>query len=185
MAKWDHKLKIMRRYNLTARLYDMRYNDEQEAKYKASLETVSLSTDDLVLDVGCGTGLFFKHTAREVKEVVGVDISRELLFRAKVEAKGLGNVHLVLADADNLPFRGAIFDVIFMFTVLQNVPKPVETLKEVRQVLGNGGSIVVTGLKGAFSLDVFKGFLHGANLRVVSVRDDDVLKCYVAFCLVT
>jgi ubiquinone/menaquinone biosynthesis C-methylase UbiE len=183
VAKWDHKRKIMRRYNLTARLYDMRYNDEQEAKYKASLETVRLASGNLVLDVGCGTGAFFKHAAFGVKEVVGVDISRELLFSAKVEAKGLGNVHLVLADVDNLPFRGAVFDLVFMFTVLQNVPKPVETLKEVRQVLARGGSIVVTGLKGAFSLDVFKGFLHGAHLRVVSMRVDDGLKCYVAFCL--
>jgi hypothetical protein len=38
----------------------------------------------------------------------------------------------------------------------------------------------VTGLKRAFSLDALRELLQSAGLRVVSLKDDDVLKCHVA-----
>ncbi|MEJ2079969.1 MAG: methyltransferase domain-containing protein, partial [Acidobacteriota bacterium] len=81
-----------------------------------------------VLDVGCGTGLFFSHIATEAQTVVGVDISRLLLLQAKERVRDFPSVLLVQADADHLPFRDACFNVVLAFTVLQNMPKPSETL---------------------------------------------------------
>jgi ubiquinone/menaquinone biosynthesis C-methylase UbiE len=178
--KWDQKRKTMRRYDLTAEMYEMRYAEEQAAKYKAALEHLNIARHSSVLDVGCGTGLLFSHVAAEAQTVVGVDISSKLLLQAKHRTRDFCNVHLVQADADHLPFRNACFSVIFAFTVLQNMPKPLETLSEIKRNAKRGASIVVTGLKKAFSLEAFSALLQNAGLQVVSLEDDDALKCYVA-----
>ncbi len=160
-------------------MYDSRYCEEQEAKYKAALEGLCISVESVVLDAGCGTGLFFKQIAPKASMVVGGDISRDLLRLAKQSAKEYPNVCLVLADADHLPFKQAIFSHVFAFTVLQNMPNPTKTLKEFELVAKCDARIVATGLKAAVSLEVFGELLEKAGLQVVSLRDDDTLRCYV------
>ena len=175
----------MRRYDLTAQLYEMRYAEEQEAKYKAALENMNIAYDSLVLDVGCGVGLLFSHVTAKAQVIVGVDVSKKLLLQAKVRAKNFRNVHLVQADADHLPFRNGYFNVVFAFTVLQNMPKPSDTLTEIKRTAKHDASIVVTGLKKTFSIDAFRELLQNAGLSVVSLKDEDALKCYVAISLQT
>ena len=53
----------MQRYDVTAEMYDERYADEQQRKYKKALENVNV-TGKTVLDVGCGSGLFFQRSCR-------------------------------------------------------------------------------------------------------------------------
>jgi ubiquinone/menaquinone biosynthesis C-methylase UbiE len=177
--KWGKKRSVMRRYNLTAKMYDKRYSQEQQAKYKAALESLSLTSDSKVLDLGCGSGIFFNQIASKTKAVVGLDISRELLLLAKDHARKLGNVFLVQADADHLPFINGAFSYVFAFTVLQNMPNPTETLRELQISASADACFVVTGLKAAISLEKFGIILQKAGLRVVSLRDDEALRCYV------
>ena len=169
---------MMRRYNLTAEMYEARYCEEQEAKYKAALDGLRLEAG-VVLDVGCGSGLFFRHVANEAKSVVGVDVSRGLLQLAKERAKKYPDVYLVQADADHLPFKQDVFSHVFAFTVLQNMPNPSKTLEEFKLVAKRDACIVVTGLKAAVSLEVFGELMERAGLQVVSLRADDDLRCYV------
>ena len=168
----------MRRYDVTARMYDERYAEEQVAKYHAALKHLDIHGN--VLDVGCGTGLFFSYIADEAETVVGVDISRMLLLQAKEHTRAFRNVHLVQADADHLPFRDACFDAVFAFTVLQNMPNPLKTLTEIQRNTKRSTTIVVTGLKKVFSLETLQALLQKAGLRVVHIEDADVLKCHVA-----
>ena len=178
--KWDQKRKIIRRYDLTAQLYDMQYAEEQEIKYKTALERLSVARNSKVLDVGCGTGLLFSHVAAEAQKVVGVDISGKLMLKAKERARNFRNVYLVQADADHIPFKDNYFSAVFAFTVLQNLPGPLETLKEIKRIAERDAPIVVTGLKKVFSLEAFRGLLQSAGLKVVSLNDDDALKCHIA-----
>ena len=179
MAGWREKRRVMRRYDLTADMYEERYAEEQRAKYRAALENVNV-TGGAVLDVGCGTGLFFSQVASCASVVVAVDVSRGLLIKAKGEAKAAGNVFVLQADADHLPFSDGFFGAVFAFTVLQNMPDPSETLGELKRVVAPCGSVVVTGLKKAFPLEKFMDFLEGTSLQVASFLDRDDLKCYVA-----
>ena len=179
MTDWCQKRRVMRKYDLTAAMYDMRYAEEQEAKYKTALNHVTIKGS--VLDVGCGTGLFFSHVAAKAENLVGVDVSGKLLLQARERAKNWGNIHLVQADGDHLPFKDDVFDVTFVFTVLQNMPAPMETLKEIRRTARHNAVIVVTGLKKVFSLDGFRAILKQGGLWVKSIKDDDSSKCYVAF----
>jgi len=178
MDKWKQKRSAKQRYDITAEMYDARYAEEQEAKYKTALASVNVAGE--VLDVGCGSGLLFSHVAAQAEVVVGVDVSGKLLLKAKERAKNFHNTHVIQADADHLPFKSECFAVVFAFTVLQNIPKPAETLQELKRVATHNGAIVVSGLKKAFPLQVFRELLLQAGLQVVSFKDDAALKCYVA-----
>ena len=177
VSSWKHKLRVKRRYDATACIYDERYTDEQERKYRAALADVF--TTGLVLDVGCGTGLFFGHISPKAGEVVGVDLSLKLLCRARERAKAFTNVSLVQADADHLPFVDNKFSAVFAFTVLQNLPKPSKTLREIHRAAQKGSTVVVTGLKKSFSITLLEQLLKEAGLRVGFVKDDEGLACYV------
>ena len=182
MERWSKKRRIMCRYDLTASIYDMRYEEEQTAKIEVALKNDTVKANGLVLDVGCGTGLLFQRVAGKSAGVIGLDISRKTLATAKKRAKRFRNVHLVLADADRMPFNNALFDGVYAFTVIQNMPNPDDTLAEMRKVARVGSTVVVTGLKKCFSRDAFISMLETAGLGVVRLEDGCNLKCYVAVC---
>lgn len=179
MTGWKDKRKVMQRYDLTAEMYEERYAEEQKAKYRAALRQVN-AANDLVLDVGCGTGLFFKEVTSEGRIVVGIDISRRLLQKAKEKSKAYANAHVLQADADHLPFKDAFFCSIFAFTILQNMPHPLDTLKELKRVVNMDGRIVVTGLKKSFPLNKFTNIIEDAGFKIVSIVDEEGLSCYVS-----
>ncbi len=177
MSSWRKKRSVRTRYDSTADIYDRRYQEEQGAKYRSALAGVEL--DGSVLDVGCGTGLFFKHVSPKVTSIVGIDISKALLRQAKETAKASGKVDLVQADADNLPFKNRNFDVIFAFTVLQNMPKPLETLKEIKRTAKSGATVIVTGLKKVFSAPNLRKSVEDAGLKIVFMINDEKLSCNI------
>jgi len=181
LSSWKQKRSVINRYNTTSDSYNEQYSQEQDDKYKAAQKALNNKTAYTnLLDVGCGSGLFFSTIANKAQTVIGVDVTPNLLLKAKTQAKQHSNVHVVLADADHLPFKHASFDVIFSFTVLQNMPKPQKTLQEFKQQTKLDGRIVVTGLKKAFELTAFLDLFEAADLSMLEFVDDDDLKCYIA-----
>lgn len=159
----------------------MRYAEEQKAKFQAAFKNLKMEKLGLVLDVGCGTGLLFDYVADKAETVIGVDLSRKTLLKAKEHAKKFQYMHLVLADADKLPFPENFFNHVFAFTLLQNMPNPFATLKEIVRVAKANSVVVVTGLKNVFSRESFEELLGDAGLRIAVLESED-LKCHVAVC---
>lgn len=184
MSEWKRKRVIMHRYDLTADIYDMRYAKEQVSKIEAALENLTIEKPALILDAGCGTGILFDYVAEKADATVGVDISKKILLQAKKRAKNFGNTHLILADADNMPFKDNVFSHVFGITLLQNMPKPLKTITEIKRVAKKDAIIVVTGLKKVFSLEEFEGLLLNAGFVIVGLKGES-LKCYVAVCKVS
>jgi ubiquinone/menaquinone biosynthesis C-methylase UbiE len=159
----------------------MRYAEEQTSKIKAALSTVKIGRGGMILDVGCGTGILFNHVAEKAKETVGLDISKITLLEAKKREERFQNVHLVLADADNMPLKGEMFNHVFGMTLLQNMPNPRAALDEIVRVATRDAVIIITGLKKAFTLSKFERLLQNADLKVLSLKSEG-LQCYVAVC---
>ena len=179
MAGWKDKRRVMRRYDLTADMYEERYGEEQGRNTRPRWKTSSWLAN----------GFWMSDAARDcfsVKPRLVQAWLSELTFhvncciKPKSEAKKAGNVFVLQADADHLPFREGFFEAVFAFTVLQNMPKPEETLRELKRVTKPDGNVVVTGLKKAFPLDKFMDVLEGTSLQVTSFLDSENLKCYVA-----
>lgn len=67
----------------------------------------------VVLDVGCGEGLFTLEIAKKARSVVGVDFSKEAIARTTKdpEITRRKNIRFREADASNLPFADEEFDI--------------------------------------------------------------------------
>lgn len=182
MSSWKKKQSVMRHYDQSAKVYDVQYREEQEAKILTVLDELGLNEDWAILDIGCGIGLLFEHLPKKTKLAVGTDISRGLLKEALRRTKNNGESSLILADADSLPFANEAFDAVFAITVIQNTPTPKSTLDEVRRVGKSESKIIVTGLRKAFDEARFLKILKQAKLEVEVLKLDPHGKDYVAIC---
>jgi ubiquinone biosynthesis O-methyltransferase len=102
----------------------------------------NVGSDKLLLDVGCGSGRASIPFARNGVKVVGLDISEQMVLRAKHKSEKLGLKDLtnyVVGDSENLPFRQNSFDAVLAFGVLHHVPTPQKMLQQMSKVLKNDG----------------------------------------------
>ena len=161
--------------NLGGRIYDLRYAEEQSAKYEALLEAMTPQPDDIALDIGCGTGLL---TERLESQAVGLDISASLLSTARSRLHRNERAHLVLGDAGALPFHDSSFATVFAVTVLQNTPDPLSSVMEMKRV--GRARAGVTALKKAFTKESFESLLMEARLTSYVVLDSPGLNDWIA-----
>jgi ubiquinone/menaquinone biosynthesis C-methylase UbiE len=183
MAAWTEKRRHIRYYDRIAPAYNGLYQEEQRRKMAAALGQVQLPPRGFILDLGCGTGLLASSKIREqARTVVGLDASRGMLSLVDATVKSSRNVHFVLADADHAPFRHECFDAVFAITLLQNMPNPPETLREIRRLAKHDAAIIVTGLKKCFSPDSFIQLLADAKLEAKLLDADAGVKCHIASC---
>ena len=182
MQEWKEKQETMLHYDRQAVIYDVQYEGEQNAKIEDILKNIELCSNEIALDLGCGTGFLFQQVAKMVEFIVGVDLSQNALKQAKKHTKNLSNIALVRADADNTPFPDHIFDKIFAVTVLQNMPEPKKTIKEMKRTGKPEAVFAVTGLKKKYTTENFVDLLERAKLKVVSLNTSQHLKGYVVVC---
>lgn len=94
------------------------------------------SSGKTLLEIGVGTGRFGTWLAKENFKVIGIDISRRMLKKAKEKARLLGvDLDLVLANVHNIPFRSAIFDNCICINVIDHFSDYAGFFEEVRQVV--------------------------------------------------
>ena len=116
------------------------------------VERSSIKRGMTVMDLGCGSGAFTSFVARVVGEegkVYAVDIQPAMLKQlerklAKAENRDVRNIELKQASAYDLPFEDGTVDLVYMVTVLQEIPDRGRALREIRRVLKAGGILAVT-----------------------------------------
>jgi SAM-dependent methyltransferase len=96
-----------------------------------------------VLDVGCGTGVVAITARLRGATVTGLDLTPELLARAKLNAavSEADDVTWKEGDVENLPFADATFDVVTSQFGHMFAPRPEVAAKEMLRVLKPGGTI--------------------------------------------
>src|SRR5499427_6712948 len=111
------------------------------------LRFVPVGSGERVLEVGCGTGVVVRDLAALVGrrgEVVGVDVSRRLLERARALCRDHGRgarVTLRVADGARLPFAAGRFDAALAITVILHVADPLRVVNEMARVTRPGGRV--------------------------------------------
>ena len=112
---------------------------DDRSRIADGLET--LETDQTLLDVACGTGRFTRSVADRVGQVVGVDVSHEMLERARRSASraGLENATVARMSADRLWIADDSVDRAACCWALHLFPEPDAALAEIHRVLRGGG----------------------------------------------
>ena len=97
-----------------------------------------------VLEIGCGLGTDGARFARAGAVYTGVDLTEAAvsLARRNFELQGLPG-EFRTADAENLDFADASFDVVYSHGVLHHTPDTARAIREVHRVLRPGGRAVV------------------------------------------
>lgn len=104
-------------------------------------DTASLSHDDILLEIGIGTGRVALPLARYVKLIAGVDISHSMMS-VLLQKRVSEPVFPVLADGHDLPYASNSFYAVTIVHVLHLVPDPVRILGDVGRVLKSGGRLL-------------------------------------------
>ena len=111
----------------------------------------SVSTDEHVLDIGCGTGYLVSQLRRDVGDFYALDIAQGMLQVAKQtgneqnrSAQELGNskVHYICADAEAIPLKASTVDIVVSNFAIQWCPNKSLLFEEVARVLRPGGVFV-------------------------------------------
>ena len=100
-----------------------------------------------VLDVGPGNGTYTLGAAEIVGEqgkVIAIDIEPKMIERVqnRITQMGVKNIEPRIADVYALPFENDYFDLIYMITVIGEIPDTDRALQEFHRVLSPSGTLV-------------------------------------------
>jgi len=114
-----------------------RYELEPYIKAFARFEDAK---DKRVLEVGVGAGTDFINWVRNGARAVGIDLTEAgtRLSRERIALEGL-RAEVLRGDAENLPFAGDQFDLVYSYGVLHHSPDTARAVGEVLRVLRPGG----------------------------------------------
>ncbi|MDA8071296.1 MAG: class I SAM-dependent methyltransferase [Actinomycetota bacterium] len=90
---------------------------------------------DDVVEIGCGMGRMTRPLALRAGKVIGVDVSEEMVRRAREALADLTNVTLFVGSGIDLAgIPDASADVVYSFIVFQHIPDPAITCRYVRDI---------------------------------------------------
>jgi len=192
---WQIVLRLVRRYYkfpapaFLGRVLDSDYRRNLQPP-GLIIERSGIQFGMKVLEIGPGSGAYTTYVARAVGEqgkVYALDIQTDMLAQLKAridspENADIHNIELINRSAYELPFEFSSLDLVYMITVLQEVPDKERALKEVMRVLKPGGIFAVTeflpdldypwmsttaqmGLKAGFLIDAMEGNLWNYTVR--------------------
>ena len=135
----------IRTYRLFSGSYDIVFGPVFHPGRKEAVRIANDRPGQRILEVGVGTGLSLPHF-RPDSRVTGIDISTEMLAKARRRAERLGLTQvegLHIMDAENLDFPDNSFDAVLALYVASVVPNPARFAAEMRRVCIPGGTILV------------------------------------------
>jgi ubiquinone/menaquinone biosynthesis C-methylase UbiE len=113
---------------------------------------LGLKPGDHVLEIGCGPGFFSPAVARQLPEgrLTLFDAQEGMIAIAakRLHRRGLANFEASVGSAENLPYADESFEVVFMATVLGEVPDRAKAMTEATRVLRRGGRLSITEAAG-------------------------------------
>ncbi len=151
-------------------------------------------SDKKVLDIGCGIGRLSEFFAKDFKEVEGIDISDEMIKKAKERLSNLNNVNFTATDGVHYPFSDNYFDLVFSYIVFQHMPSEEiieENFKEALRVLKPNGIIKIQirggyepNKKEWFYSPVYtekkaKALIQRIGLKTIKTGDDSIKRFWL------
>lgn len=140
---------ILEIFDAEAQDYDEWYESKRgsfidEVETNCAFELFNIKKGMKVLDVGCGTGNFSIKLAKMGCEVVGVDVSTEMLKIAREKARSENlKIEFLEMDACDLDFEDETFDGVFSMATLEFIYDHQKAIDEMFRVLKKGGRLLI------------------------------------------
>ena len=130
-------------WNMRSRTYDQQSGEEYAQAYEKTVSNTLkyLTGEARVLEFACGTGITTVAIAPHVSFVRAIDISDEMVGKAreKIQALGLSNVELSQTDLFDPCLEEGSFDAVTAFNVLLYVENRAQVLERIRSLLKPDG----------------------------------------------
>jgi SAM-dependent methyltransferase len=112
-----------------------------------AIERMALKPGDRVLDLGCGVGWATRLLAQAVEGgagmAVGLDISEEMIARARAASLSAENILFVVSSAEQIPWRDEHFESALSIESFYYHPDQEAVLRELYRVLVPGGALFI------------------------------------------
>ncbi len=122
-------------YSLYSHFYDSLFGALLHSGRRMASILMDIQPGERILEVGIGTGISLPLYRRDT-DIIGIDISWDMIKRAREKKQRLGyhNVKLCIMDASEMAFRDNYFDKVIASHSIAVIPRPLETLKEIKRV---------------------------------------------------
>lgn len=109
-------------------------------------EFFPLAPEDVVANLGCGTGAQVLAYGASFRRMIGIDISLRRLSQSceTLRDRKLGGYAAVCAMAESVPLRSESFDKVLAIDVIEHVVDPTAVCREMHRLLRSGGRLLVT-----------------------------------------
>ncbi len=144
---WERLAKENSKYYINSdkgrKITDEEFRKSGEVDYKRLiLDDPMIDSRESILDLGCGTGRMTEFMAKDFKQVIGVDISGEMIKQGKERLKGINNIQLFETNGNIIPLPDNSVDIAFSYIVFQHIKTHemvLNNFKEVFRVLKQWG----------------------------------------------
>lgn len=143
--------------------------DEQIRVDPRRIETIlsyaSVSPGDHILDVGCGTGILFPYLLEKAGpqgRVYALDISAEMLSRAREKYGGDDRVRFLHGSVQGIPLPDAACQVVVCFSAFPHFPDKKAAVAEMARVLADSGRLLVAHAEGRGKINLLHASIGGA-----------------------
>lgn len=158
-------------YNAWASQYDTNLNKTRDLEAIALRSNLSAINFDRCFEIGCGTGKNTVWFAEKAKHVTAVDLSEEMLAKAKEKVRS-EKVEFKQADiTKDWTFRNGLYDLVSFSLVLEHIDDLDHIFKEVAASLNSGGYIYIG------ELHPFKQY-NGSKARFETETGTQVVQCF-------
>jgi ubiquinone/menaquinone biosynthesis C-methylase UbiE len=164
-------MNIQQAYNNWAIQYDSNNNKTRDLEAIALRKTLVDIQFDNVLEVGCGTGKNTAWLLEKAKQVTAIDLSEEMLARAKEK---INSSHVQFLQADITTgwiFINQLYDLVSFSLVLEPIQNLDHVFSETSQKLKSGGYVYIG------ELHPFKQYT-GTKARFDTEEGQQVVNCF-------
>lgn len=174
-----HKEQVKRQFTKTAQAFsEFAVRDTPEV----TAEKVAFAKPQpgtVALDIACGPGTLALALAPKVGFVYGIDLTAEMLRRARAaqSEKGIANAAFHRGEAEQLPYPGTSFDLVTCQCSIHHMPKPELALREMVRVMKPEARLMLIDTLGPESdtkfdlhnrIEILRDPSHTASLRLTT-----------------
>jgi len=169
----DKRRPVERFFSSHAGDYSKSQSHASGSDLQALIDGLSPVGTETALDVGTGTGFTAIYLAGRVKQVIGIDLTSEMLdqARALVRRSGVANAEFKLGDATTIDFPDSSFDLLTTRRATHHFSDVSKFLSEARRVLEPNGRLGIVDMSPPRGAEAFTN-------RIEKLRDGSHVKAF-------